>query len=246
MRSTFADTEPTDETPVTGPIRVIIFGASAGSWPPARKRPWPPVTWSRFVPSRSSVEIRSALLDAEIPSTATIDGDPDRDPERGEHGPRAARPEGDGADADDVGREQPARGQLGHAWTPVSCETMPSRISTRRGIDSAICGLWVTTTIVVPSALSSSSSARISSPVVRVEVPRRLVGEHDRGPPEHGARDRDALALAARERVRVVAEAVREPDAVERLARPLAPRRGIDAAVEQAARDVVERATCRR
>jgi hypothetical protein len=39
---------------------------------------------SRFVPSSSSWASRSALLDCEIPSTATMEGDPDRDADGGE------------------------------------------------------------------------------------------------------------------------------------------------------------------
>ena len=53
----------------------------------------------------------------------------------------------------------------------------------------------------------------------RVEVAGRLVGEHDRRPPEQRPRDRDALALAARELRRHVPEPVLEPDPLERLAR---------------------------
>jgi len=41
----------------------------------------------------------------------------------------------------------------------------------------------------------------------RVEVCRRLVGEHDRGLHDEGARDGDALALAARERDAAFADA---------------------------------------
>ena len=68
-----------------------------------------------------------------------------------------------------------------------------------------------------------ASSADDPGARARVEVARRLVGEHDRRPPEQCPRDRDPLALAARQLRRHVAEPVAEPDPVERRARPLPP-----------------------
>ena len=83
----------------------------------------------------------------------------------------------------------------------------------------------VITTIVAPSACSARSSAMIALAGARVEVAGRLVGEHDRRSPEQRAGDRHALALAARQLRRGVVEPVPEADALERLARPLAPLR---------------------
>ena len=100
----------------------------------------------------------------------------------------------------------------------------PSRISTRRGNASAIARSCVIVTIVDPAACSSCSSARMLRAGARVEVAGRLVGEQDRGPPDERPRDRHPLALAARELRRRVREPVRQPDGVQRLARPRPPR----------------------
>ena len=63
-----------------------------------------------------------------------------------------------------------------------------------------------------------------------VEVAGRLVGEDDRRAVDQGAGDGDALALSARELVRLVPHAVREPDLLDRLLGELpAPGRGIPA-----------------
>jgi len=73
----------------------------------------------------------------------------------------------------------------------------------------------------------------------RVEVPGRLVGEHDRGPPERRPRDRDPLALAAGQLGRLEGRSVREADAVERLVGSVAPLGGRDAGVEHPVGDVL-------
>src|SRR5690606_39462043 len=57
---------------------------------------------------------------------------------------------------------------------------------------------------------------------VVVEVARRLVGEEDGGAADEGARDGDALLLAARELARVVVEPVAEADAAEQFGGGLA------------------------
>ena len=46
---------------------------------------------------------------------------------------------------------------------------------------------------------ASRSSAITCAAAVGIEVARRLVGEHERGPVDERARDGDALQLAARE-----------------------------------------------
>ena len=56
-----------------------------------------------------------------------------------------------------------------------------------------------------------------------VEVAGRLVGEHDRGPPDQRTRDRDPLPLTARELVRSCLEPVAEPDRGEHLGRGQTP-----------------------
>ena len=56
---------------------------------------------------------------------------------------------------------------------------------------------------------------------VRVEVAGRLVGEHDAGPGDERARDRDALRLAAGQLARAVRAAVLEADRVDQRLEPL-------------------------
>ena len=74
---------------------------------------------------------------------------------------------------------------------------------------------------------------------LRVEVPRRLVGEQDARSPDHRPRHGDPLALAAGQLVGPVAEAVREPDLVERLLGACPALAERQAGVEQAVGDVV-------
>ncbi|MBD0739042.1 hypothetical protein BGM09_06335 [Streptomyces sp. CBMA29] len=75
----------------------------------------------------------------------------------------------------------------------------------------------------------------------RVEVAGRLVREEQRRVADHGARDGDALSLAAGELVRLVVVAVGEPDAVEDGPCALAPLGAGDARIEQPVGHVVER-----
>ena len=81
----------------------------------------------------------------------------------------------------------------------------------------------------------------------RVEVARRLVGEQDRGIVHERPRDGDALLLAARELVRVVARAVAQTDGGERRERARAALRGRRrrALVQQRQLHVLERARAR-
>ena len=72
----------------------------------------------------------------------------------------------DGADAQEVGRQQPCA-------SPVIASTSmrPSRSATRRGSAAASSRSWVMTTIVVPSALSSRSRSMISAPERESRLP---------------------------------------------------------------------------
>ena len=99
----------------------------------------------------------------------------------------------------------------------------PSRIEMRRWVCAPIAGSCVTITTVLPSTWTERSSARISLAGLRVEVAGRLVREHEARAVHERARDRDALALAARELRRQVPRASREADALERRERALAP-----------------------
>ena len=84
---------------------------------------------------------------------------------------------------------EPARGER----AGLSGITRPSRSRTRRAARPASASLWVTSTSVRPSRLSSKSSAAISSPVV---VSRLPVGSSARRT-RRGSRTR-ARAMAAR------------------------------------------------
>ena len=101
---------------------------------------------------------------------------------------------------------------------PSSSAIRPSARKRMRSAIAAAAASWVTITVVWPySSVAERSSARISCPVVRVEVAGGLVGEHDRRPGDERARDRDALLLAARELGRPVAAAVGEADALDQV-----------------------------
>ena len=132
-------------------------------------------------------------------------GDADRDPERRQRGAQPPRAQPDRADAQHVGgRSRLARPR--HRAT----DHAPSRSATRRGSAAAISRSCVITSDRRALArCSSRSSATISAPERAVEVAGRLVGEHDRRPPDERARDRHALALAARQLLGAVVEPVR-------------------------------------
>ena len=126
---------PVAETASTGPIRPTIAHA-VGSGASSPKIDCPGETVSRFVPSRSSDDRRSALLDSEIARTATIAAMPIAIP-RPDSAARSARREADGPDAEDVAAGARPSVRLHHAAAFVSSSTSPSRSSTRRGSDSA-------------------------------------------------------------------------------------------------------------
>ena len=75
----------------------------------------------------------------------------------------------------------------------------PLFIARRRDARAASAGLWVTTRIAVPSALTRSNSVRDVLAGLFVELAGRFVGEQQRRPVGQRARDRDALHLAAGE-----------------------------------------------
>jgi hypothetical protein len=66
-----------------------------------------------------------------------------------------------------------------------------------------------------------------------VEISRELVRKKYRRFGDEGARDRDALALAAGELIGAVTDSVTEIHALERAARPLAARGGGHTAVDE-------------
>ena len=140
--------------------------------------------------------------------------DADRDADRRQRRPGASRAESERADAQQVGEQQAAGGDLAHA--AVSDSIAPSRITTWRLVAAATSWSCVITTIVVPSAFSSAQQRQHVLAGARVEVAGRLVGEHDRRASHQGARDRHPLALAARQLGRRVREPVAEPDALQR------------------------------
>ncbi len=71
VRRTVASTPVSPLAAVTGPMRRIIAVASGGRVASSPRKLCPAWTCSRLVPRASSSARRSALLDAEIPSTAT-------------------------------------------------------------------------------------------------------------------------------------------------------------------------------
>jgi hypothetical protein len=74
-----------------------------------------------------------------------------------------------------------------------------------------------------------------------VEGAGRLVGEHQRGVADKGARDRHALLLAARQLARSVAAALRQPHRFERGLSPPDPLLAPDAGIDERHLDVLQR-----
>ena len=111
------------------------------------------------------------------------------------------------------------------------------------GSAPAIAWSCVIVTIVEPAACSSCSSARMSAPVRLSRLPVGSSANTIAGRPTQRARDRHALALAARELRRRVRQPVRRGRRASSASRARARRSaGRDAGVEQPGRDVVERA----
>src|SRR5215207_1195854 len=184
----------TDAARWTVPIRpimpVAVFGSSASS----PRKVWPGPTVSRFVPSRSSVASRSALLDSEMPRTATIDAIPMAIPSA----------------------ESPARRR--RDLSPIAPTRSASLASSRLGaiafaLDERMLDLTVAHVDAPRHGARELGVVRdhddrraIGVQLVeqldelaarpRVEVAGGLVGEHDRGSPQERPRDRHPLALA--------------------------------------------------
>ncbi len=76
MRYTVAVTFSVSATLVTGSTRATIAGAASGSCDVLPVSPWPLLTVSRFVPSRSISLSSPAWLEEDRPSTATIAATP--------------------------------------------------------------------------------------------------------------------------------------------------------------------------
>ena len=169
---------------------------------------------------RHAQQVRAELVELRQQVGARGLGDPQHGDHRGDADRDAERRQGGARPAACAGRSSRCAGRR----RPVDWRRATTRgrraISTRRGIAAAISRSCVITRIVAPSACSSRRSATISAPGAAVEVAGRLVGEHDRGPRDERAGDRDALALAAGELRRVVAEPVAEADPLEHLAGP--------------------------
>ena len=138
----------------------------------------------------------------------------------------------------------PSERQAGHAAGLLrsSVTIRPSRMLIRRGKRAAISCSWVITTIVAPSALSSSIRRHDLLAGGAVEVAGRLVGEHDRRPADERAGDRHPLPLAARELGRASEQPIAEPDPVKRLCGPFTALVRRRPRVEEAVGDVLERA----
>ena len=186
-----------------------------------------------------------------MPSTATIEAIPIAMPSA-ESAARSRRVRSPSAPVRRTSAgADPARARArscGHAPAArrVSDSTRPSRSAIRRGSEAAMPSSCVITTIVAPSACSSRSSAMIPSPARESRLPVGSSANTIAGRPTQRPRDRDPLALAARELRRHVPEPVPEPDALERLARPRPPLGRAGARVEQPGGDVVERRSSRR
>ena len=159
--------------------------------------------------------------------------DADGDPERRQDRPQAPRAQ--------ARRPRRAADRPGSSREVIAPPRRPSRSAMRRGRAAARSRSCVMIITVVPSPLSSRSSARTSAPERESRLPGRLVGEDDRRPGDDRAGDRHALALAARELLGAVVQACPSPTRSSAVApRPCAAR-SRRAAVEQALRDVLQR-----
>src|SRR6266540_3824294 len=225
----------------TGPMRRIIPTDSLGRTASSPPKVCPGLIVNRLVPSRSSWASRSALLDSEMPSTATIAALPGhrRRPRPGRAGAAAgARARGPRVTRSSHHLLPPAGGGRhagvdDHAPVP---QLHPARQP--RG-DVAVVGDHHDGGAVGVQLLQQHEHARARG---LVEVAGRLVGEHDRRAGDQRPGDRDPLLLAAGELGRVMVEPVAQAHAPQRAGGqpPALARR--HAAVEQAGGHVVQRA----
>ena len=166
--------------------------------------------------------------------------------------PAAARP----AEGRRVPRRDPGQGQdrlqvleligpsrpqaVAPQATTVSDSTRPASIRSCRSQRAAMPASCVTSTSVVPaSRLSSNISSITVSPVAKSRLPVGSSASRTSGLDDEGARQRDALLLAARQHLRVVAQPLAEADAAEHLGgQP--PRVGLALQLERQ-HDVLER-----
>ena len=95
-------------------------------------------------------------------------------------------------------------------------------VSTRPQRAASARSCVTSTSVVCTAALSSNSSAMMRSPVAVSRLPVGSSANSTAGSPTDGARQRDALLLAAGELARIVPAARGEADACEHGARTLA------------------------
>ena len=141
----------------------------------------------------------------------------------GAQGDRRKRPRpvlSESVGRDQLGRERYTCAGSGSALGPpvrTSFSTWPSRMWMTRWAWAAMSASCVTRTIVLPACVEPLEQRHDLDAGLRVEVAGRLVGEQDRRVVHERAGDRDALALTARELVRLVAHPIFELDLVAAL-----------------------------
>ena len=205
VRRTVASTSATAAAPSTGARRRTMAGASAGNFDWSPSTDWPGVTSSRLVPSRSSRPSRSARLDAEMPSTATIAAMPMAIPTA----VRIARPLRVRSPvrptaATSTGRRRlvlahaitPAAGRASAAGPSTSRPAVPDRDAPGEGTgERQVVGDHDDGGARCVEVAEELEDLRAGA---RVEVAGGFVGEDDRGVPDDRPRDRDALAAHPR------------------------------------------------
>ena len=219
------------------PARRRGRSTSSAARSPGRRTTGPAPAVSRFVPRRSIWASRSAWLEAEMPSTATIEAIP------------IAMPTADSA----ARRRRVRRPMLPTASTSRGSRRLGAGAGGGRGsgLRARAARWWSWPTRVADdlavAQLDAARERRGDLGIVRddderrargvqlaeqrddlgagarVERARRLVGEDDPRVADERPRDRRALALAARQLRGPVGDAMAEADALERRPRPLAP-----------------------
>ena len=183
----------------------------------------PGCTVRRLVPSGRSYASRSAWLDAEMPSTATIDAIPIATPsaESAARRRRVRRPmlptASTSRPSSRLGGSASVTARLSSGSSCAGRRTIsPSRISTRRWQRGGELGVVRDHHERRAVAVELAQELEDLGARAAVEVAGRLVGEDDRRVAGDRASDRHALALSAGELVRPVVRARAEPDALER------------------------------
>ena len=249
MRRTVASRSAVAAAATTVAMRRIAPGAESGSLTSAPRNDSPGVTVSRSVPSASSAASSSRPPDADTPTTATMAATPIATPPavsalRNRRLRTLPTATATASHARSRLRGGEAASRRHEPWTTGRGVVGDAAVAERDGAGQGAGELRVVGDDGDRRAVAVQVTQQVDDRGSRggVEVAGGLVGQQEGRGTDDRAGDGDALLLAAGELARPVVGAVCQPDALQRARRARPPLACRDPAVQQARRDVVERA----